>query len=61
LDFLNDGGGITILLGRTGVMNGETRPGTGKPQGDRAADLASSAGHQGGAAVDAERGKGSNI
>ena len=31
LDFLDDGGGIAAFLGRVGVMDGETRPGSGKP------------------------------
>jgi hypothetical protein len=58
LDLPNDGGGITGFLGRARVMDGQARACTGKTQGDRATDFAAGAGHQGGAAGHAERGKG---
>ena len=55
LDFPDDGIGIAEFLGRAGVINRQTRARTGKTQSDRAADFAASAGHQGGAASQAER------
>jgi hypothetical protein len=58
LDLPDDGRGIAEFLGCVGVMNGEARAGTGKTDGDRAPDLATSARHQGSAASQAEWGKG---
>jgi hypothetical protein len=57
LNFPDDGSGIAEFLGRACMMNRQACARAGKTQGDRTTDFAAGAGHQGGAARDAERGK----